>query len=158
MYIEQNGTLISCLHDVPLFFDQNNGILNMIVEVPRWTNAKMEVSKVEAFNPVKQVARRGKLRYVRNSFPHHGYIWNYGAFPQVSAARPDPSKPLTSVSLNRRGRILHNTIPRRDAKVTTILSMSARLASKLATSVRSNKSKSSVSWHSLTRVRRIGKS
>jgi inorganic pyrophosphatase len=20
---------------------------------------------------------------VRNCFPHHGYIWNYGAFPQV---------------------------------------------------------------------------
>ncbi|KAJ1339400.1 hypothetical protein BSLG_005966 [Batrachochytrium salamandrivorans] len=24
-----------------------------------------------------------KLRFVRNCFPHHGYIWNYGAFPQT---------------------------------------------------------------------------
>lgn len=22
-----------------------------------------------------------RLRFVRNCFPHHGYIWNYGAFP-----------------------------------------------------------------------------
>lgn len=55
----------------------------MIVEVPRWTNAKMEISKEEAFNPILQDTKKGKLRYVRNCFPHHGYIWNYGAFPQT---------------------------------------------------------------------------
>jgi inorganic pyrophosphatase len=55
----------------------------MIVEVPRWTNAKMEISKEEAFNPIKQDIKKGRLRFVRNCFPHHGYIWNYGAFPQV---------------------------------------------------------------------------
>jgi inorganic pyrophosphatase len=57
----------------------------MIVEVPRWTNAKMEISKEESFNPIKQDIKKGRLRYVRNCFPHHGYIWNYGAFPQVSS-------------------------------------------------------------------------
>ncbi|KAG8817783.1 Inorganic pyrophosphatase [Serendipita sp. 399] len=55
----------------------------MVVEVPRWTNAKMEISKEEPFNPIKQDIKRGKLRFVRNCFPHHGYIWNYGAFPQT---------------------------------------------------------------------------
>ncbi|KAK7058443.1 Inorganic pyrophosphatase [Paramarasmius palmivorus] len=55
----------------------------MVVEVPRWTNAKLEISKEEPFNPIKQDIKRGKLRYVRNCFPHHGYIWNYGAFPQT---------------------------------------------------------------------------
>ena len=74
---------MSPFHDIPLFADQNNGILNMIVEVPRWTNAKMEISKEEAFNPIKQDIKKGRLRFVRNCFPHHGYIWNYGAFPQV---------------------------------------------------------------------------
>jgi inorganic pyrophosphatase len=34
-------------------------------------------------NPMKQDVKKGKLRYVRNCFPHHGYIWNYGAFPQT---------------------------------------------------------------------------
>ena len=83
MYLEQNGSVISSWHDIPLFADQNNGILNMVVEVPRWTNAKMEISKEEPFNPIKQDIKKGRLRYVRNCFPHHGYIWNYGAFPQV---------------------------------------------------------------------------
>ena len=26
----------------------------VVIEVPRWTNAKMEISKEEAFNPIKQ--------------------------------------------------------------------------------------------------------
>ena len=34
-------------------------------------------------NPIIQDTKKGKLRYVRNCFPHHGYIHNYGAFPQT---------------------------------------------------------------------------
>ncbi|KAI0094326.1 inorganic pyrophosphatase [Irpex rosettiformis] len=84
IFIEKNDhTVVSPFHDIPLFADANNGILNMIVEVPRWTNAKMEISKEEPFNPIKQDIKKGRLRYVRNCFPHHGYIWNYGAFPQT---------------------------------------------------------------------------
>lgn len=55
----------------------------MVVEIPRWTNAKLEISKEESFNPILQDTKKGKLRYVRNCFPHHGYIWNYGALPQT---------------------------------------------------------------------------
>jgi nucleosome-remodeling factor subunit len=55
----------------------------MIVEVPRWTNAKMEISKSDKLNPIKQDLKKGKLRYVHNCFPHHGYIFNYGALPQT---------------------------------------------------------------------------
>lgn len=40
--------------DIPLYADDNQTILNMIVEVPRWTNAKMEISKEEKFNPILQ--------------------------------------------------------------------------------------------------------
>ncbi|KIO26550.1 hypothetical protein M407DRAFT_243668 [Tulasnella calospora MUT 4182] len=83
VFQEENGQVISPWHDIPLFADQNAGILNMVVEVPRWTNAKMEISKEEPFNPIKQDIKKGKLRFVRNCFPHHGYIWNYGAFPQT---------------------------------------------------------------------------
>jgi len=84
VYVESpQGGIASSWHDIPLFADQNAGILNMIVEVPRWTNAKMEISKEEPFNPIKQDIKKGKLRFVRNCFPHHGYIWNYGAFPQT---------------------------------------------------------------------------
>jgi len=82
-YIQKNGNVVSPFHDIPLFADESQNILNMVVEVPRWTNAKMEISKEEPFNPIKQDIKKGKLRFVRNCFPHHGYIWNYGAFPQT---------------------------------------------------------------------------
>ncbi|RHZ88504.1 hypothetical protein Glove_22g77 [Diversispora epigaea] len=83
IYIERTGTIISPFHDIPLFANESKTVLNYIVEIPRWTNAKMEITKDEPFNPIKQDMKKGKLRYVRNCFPHHGYIWNYGAFPQT---------------------------------------------------------------------------
>ena len=58
----------------------------------------MEVDTKSSLHPIVQVfpykkkaiiikfaqdTKKGKLRYVANSFPHHGYIWNYGAIPQV---------------------------------------------------------------------------
>lgn len=46
----------------------------------------MKISKEEFLNPIKQDVKKGKLRYVRNCFPHKGYLWNYGAFPQVCFA------------------------------------------------------------------------
>ncbi|XP_073978940.1 inorganic pyrophosphatase Nurf-38 isoform X2 [Rhodnius prolixus] len=55
----------------------------MVVEIPRWTNAKMEINLKEPLNPIKQDIKKGKLRFVPNCFPHHGYIWNYGAIPQT---------------------------------------------------------------------------
>jgi len=55
----------------------------MVVEVSRWTNAKMEIATKEKMNPIKQDVKKGNLRYVHNCFPHHGYIWNYGAMPQT---------------------------------------------------------------------------
>uniref|UniRef100_A0A8D1PU89 inorganic diphosphatase n=1 Tax=Sus scrofa TaxID=9823 RepID=A0A8D1PU89_PIG len=92
------GHYISPFHDIPLKVDsqEENGIptkrarndeyenlFNMIVEVPRWTNAKMEIATEEPLNPIKQDVKNGKLRYVANIFPHKGYIWNYGALPQT---------------------------------------------------------------------------
>lgn len=34
-------------------------------------------------NPIKQDSKKGKPRFVKNVFPYKGYIWNYGAIPQV---------------------------------------------------------------------------
>jgi inorganic pyrophosphatase len=44
VYIEKDGVPVSPFHDIPLFANQDKTILNMIVEIPRWTNAKLEVS------------------------------------------------------------------------------------------------------------------
>lgn len=43
-----------------------------------------QIATKEPLNPIKQDVKKGKLRYVANIFPHKGYIWNYGALPQVS--------------------------------------------------------------------------
>ncbi|KAJ7396940.1 pyrophosphatase (inorganic) 2 [Pitangus sulphuratus] len=37
-----DGKYISPFHDIPLFATSKEVLYNMIVEVPRWTNAKME--------------------------------------------------------------------------------------------------------------------
>ena len=44
IYIEKDGVPLSPFHDIPLYANEQQTILNMIVEIPRWTNAKMEVS------------------------------------------------------------------------------------------------------------------
>ncbi|XP_040356138.2 inorganic pyrophosphatase isoform X5 [Ixodes scapularis] len=83
VYFRQGGKYISPFHDIPMFADPAKRVYNMVVEVPRWTNAKMEIATKEPLNPIKQDTKKNKLRYVSNCFPHHGYIWNYGAIPQT---------------------------------------------------------------------------
>merc|ERR1712038_1709053 len=78
-----DGTPVSPMHDIPLYNDEGSKVFNMVVEVPRWTNAKMEINLKEKLNPVKQDVKKGKLRFVANCFPHKGYIWNYGYLPQT---------------------------------------------------------------------------
>lgn len=77
------GEPISPFHDIPLYAEEENKVCNMVVEIPRWTNHKMEINKEEELNPIKQDVKKGKVRFVKNCFPHHGYIWNYGALPQT---------------------------------------------------------------------------
>ena len=44
IYIEKDGIPISPFHDIPLYANEQQTVLNMIVEIPRWTNGKLEVS------------------------------------------------------------------------------------------------------------------
>lgn len=83
VFVEKDGVPVSPFHDIPLYANEQQTILNMIVEIPRWTNAKQEISKDDFLNPIKQDTKKGKLRFVRNCFPHKGYLWNYGAFPRT---------------------------------------------------------------------------
>lgn len=81
----ETGALVSPWHDIPLEAGNLNGerTFNFICEIPRWSNAKMEIATGKELNPIVQDTKKGKLRYVHNVFPHHGYIWNYGALPQT---------------------------------------------------------------------------
>lgn len=44
IWFERDGQSISPFHDIPLRVHDGEGTLNMVVEIPRWTNAKFEVS------------------------------------------------------------------------------------------------------------------
>ncbi|XP_032745152.1 inorganic pyrophosphatase [Rattus rattus] len=99
----EKGQYISPFHDVPIYADKMTNafstlkdqqqvwqsqesladVFHMVVEVPRWSNAKMEIATKDPLNPIKQDVKKGKLRYVANLFPYKGYIWNYGAIPQT---------------------------------------------------------------------------
>jgi len=78
MFFYKKDQPISPFHDIPLWVDKAKGIVNMVVEIPRGTQPKMEINKDEAFNPIKQDVKNGKLRIVAYKYP-----FNYGAFPQT---------------------------------------------------------------------------
>jgi hypothetical protein len=70
-------TEISPWHDIPLM--NEDGTLNMVVEIPRWTRRKLEIATQEEFNPIKLDSKNGLVRII-------GYgdqLFNYGAFPQT---------------------------------------------------------------------------
>lgn len=83
------GNAMSFFHDVPLYAQEGEkNILNMVVEIPRWTNAKLEISKEEMLNPIHQDVSKGKVRFVKNVFPFYGYIWNVSTnFPTALQTR-----------------------------------------------------------------------
>lgn len=80
---EETKSFVSPFHDIPLVSAKDQQLHNFVVEIPRWSNAKMEINKKEKFNPIIQDVKSNKLRFVNNCFPYHGYIWNYGALPQT---------------------------------------------------------------------------
>jgi nucleosome-remodeling factor subunit len=80
---DQTNSIVSPFHDIPLVSNKQDNLFNVVVEIPRWSNAKMEISKKDKLNPIIQDVKSNKLRFVNNCFPYHGYIWNYGALPQT---------------------------------------------------------------------------
>ncbi|CAK5280682.1 unnamed protein product [Mycena citricolor] len=87
-YITHNGCDVSALNDIPLFPPARPTAaselhVHMIVHAGRWTNAHMTLDTHTAFTPIRPVLRGRKVAYVRNVFPHRGYIWNCGILSQT---------------------------------------------------------------------------
>lgn len=80
---ETGKKVVLYFHDIPLGLDAERRTASMVVEVPRWLNAKFEINTKMPGNPIVQDVKKGQVRFVRNLFPYHGYIHNYGAFPQT---------------------------------------------------------------------------
>jgi hypothetical protein len=55
-FIERDGQPLSSFHDVPLYANEQQTVLNMIVEIPRWTNAKLEVRHTTQLNTMMLLA------------------------------------------------------------------------------------------------------
>jgi len=68
---------VSPWHDIPLH--AGGGMLHFVCEIPRGSRRKFEVATGEAFNPIKQDTRHGRLR----EFQLGDLAFNYGAFPQT---------------------------------------------------------------------------
>eukprot|EP01097_Dermamoeba_algensis_P000549 TRINITY_DN1191_c0_g1_i2.p1 TRINITY_DN1191_c0_g1~~TRINITY_DN1191_c0_g1_i2.p1 ORF type:complete len:256 (-),score=76.20 TRINITY_DN1191_c0_g1_i2:91-858(-) len=83
VFFEKDGKQISPFHDIPLHASKDSHVFNVVIEIPKDTNAKLEISTKEKFNPIKQDVKNGKLRFVADLPGHKGYPWNYGAFPQT---------------------------------------------------------------------------
>lgn len=58
VYVEKDGQPVSPFHDIPLYANAEQTILNMVVEIPRWTNAKLEVSLSRPVPPVSNRERK----------------------------------------------------------------------------------------------------
>eukprot|EP00474_Spongospora_subterranea_P009613 CRZ10071.1 hypothetical protein [Spongospora subterranea] len=80
VFISQSGTILSPWHDVPLYVDRPDLLLNFVNEIPKGTRPKMEIARDEPSNPIKQdVAKNQELRYLKaGDMP-----FNYGALPQT---------------------------------------------------------------------------
>lgn len=50
----KGGHIVSPFHDIPLWADKEKGFIHMLVEIPRGQNAKLEISRDEPMNPIKQ--------------------------------------------------------------------------------------------------------
>lgn len=81
--VDSNGKVVSYFHDIPLDLNTGARTANMVVEVPRWSNAKFEIDTTQPGNPIVQDVKKGQVRFVKNLFPYHGYMHNYGAFSQT---------------------------------------------------------------------------
>lgn len=61
--VEKGDDLVSPFHDIPFWVDKEKGIANMVVEIPKGQQAKLEISRDQAFNPIKQDVKVCSISY-----------------------------------------------------------------------------------------------
>ncbi|KAH8896853.1 inorganic pyrophosphatase [Thozetella sp. PMI_491] len=84
VWLERKGKIISPWHDVPLYPDPSKkNIVNFVVEIPRWTDGKIETKRDEPMNPLFHDTKKGKPRFVESVWPRKTYPIVYGSIPQT---------------------------------------------------------------------------
>ncbi|MEN2498265.1 MAG: inorganic pyrophosphatase [Marteilia pararefringens] len=82
--LRQDLSPASFLHSIPLRRDESRpDIVNMVVEIPRCTSAKFEISLKKDHNPIVQDIKNGKPRFIKDTNEFIGYPLNYGAMPRT---------------------------------------------------------------------------
>ncbi|KAK1572740.1 inorganic pyrophosphatase [Colletotrichum navitas] len=84
IWLEKDGDPISFWHDVPVWPDESNKqVVNLVVEVPRWQDGKIELKRDEPLNPVAHDSLNDAPRFVESVWPHKSYPFIYGSIPQT---------------------------------------------------------------------------
>ncbi|GJC93213.1 inorganic pyrophosphatase [Colletotrichum higginsianum] len=84
IWLEKDGDPISFWHDVPVWPDEGNKqVVNLVVEVPRWQDGKIELKRDEPLNPVVHDTLNDAPRFVESVWPHKSYPFIYGSIPQT---------------------------------------------------------------------------
>lgn len=74
------GAPVSPWHDLPLYPNESDPqTVTFVNEIPRGTQAKMEIATDEAGTPIKQDVKKGALRF----YQYGPSLVNYGAIPQT---------------------------------------------------------------------------
>ena len=97
VWLELDGDPISFWHDVPLYPDSTNKqIVNFVVEIPRWTDGKIEIRRPDPLNPIFHDDKDDAARFVESIWPHRSYPFVYGSIPQTWES-PNFDHPYTNV-------------------------------------------------------------
>ncbi|KAF5021526.1 hypothetical protein F66182_6436 [Fusarium sp. NRRL 66182] len=84
VWLEKYGQPISFWHDVPLYPQKGNSlIVSFVVEIPRWTDGKIETRRDEPLNPIFHDDKDDRPRFVESIWPHKTYPFHYGSIPQT---------------------------------------------------------------------------
>jgi 3'-phosphoadenosine 5'-phosphosulfate synthase len=79
IYPTVSGKTVSPWHDVPVFSNENTKTYNLVVEIPMYSTAKMEMMKDELGNPIMQDVKDNAPRYYSYGTP----FFNYGFIPKT---------------------------------------------------------------------------
>lgn len=80
LFYKSNGSAVSPWHDLPLYPNESNKqVVTFVNEIPKGTQAKMEIATDELCTPIKQDVKKGALRY----YQYGPSLVNYGAIPQT---------------------------------------------------------------------------
>jgi hypothetical protein len=146
---------ISFWHDVPLYpYENDTTIINAVVEIPRWTDGKIEIESEEPLTPIFHDDRNDAPRFVESVWPHRSYPFVYGSvsfpprivyIPSVVAKHPirKKSKLITKHKYRspKPGKTPTSATPSPTKPVTTTRSTSSTSGRTQATLARSDSPK-----------------